>query len=65
MKVRHETNLTRLHLTMFFIMYRSKILVRVKSMNNEKMELLRLIRNGGSTCNTYVCDTYDHIITYK
>ena len=36
MKVCHETNLTRSHLTMFFITYKSQILVKVKSSNGKK-----------------------------
>ena len=49
MKVRHEMNRTRSHLTMFFIMYKSQILVKVKSVNSEKVELLHLVRNKGSS----------------
>lgn len=46
MKVRRETNLTKSHLTMFFIMYKSQILIKVKSVNSKKVKLLYLIRNG-------------------
>ena len=48
MKVCHETNLTMSHFIMFFLMYKSQTLVKVKSVNSEKMELLYLIRNWGS-----------------
>ena len=50
MKVRHETNLIRSHFTIFFIMYKSQTLVKVKNANSEKMKLLHLIRNGGNRC---------------
>ena len=40
MKVRHQTNLTRFYSTMFFIMYKSQILIEVK------LKVLHL--NGGS-----------------
>ena len=32
----HETNLTRSYLPMFFIMYKSQILVKVKCVKSEK-----------------------------
>ena len=49
MKVCHATNLIiRSHLTMFFIMYKSEILVKVIHVNSKKVHLLHLKRNGCS-----------------
>lgn len=48
MKVCHQTNLTRLYLIMFFIMYKTQILVKIISVNNGKVHLLNLKRNGES-----------------
>ena len=53
MKVRHKTNLTRSHLTIFFIINKSQILIKVKSVNSKNVELLYLIRNGGSIIISY------------
>lgn len=48
MKVYHETNLTKSHSTMLFIIYESQILVKLKSVDSKKVYLLHLKRNRES-----------------